>query len=78
MRGFTPDERHALSLFAHPCRFDATTPDGSRIDETMRDLIARGCVVYQRWADDTGTSFGLTELGRMAARLSHVDLIGEP
>lgn len=71
MRGYTADERWALGIMGGPCIWaDALTPEGARLDGMMRVLIERGCVHWLSMVDDSGTSFCLTELGRVAAKIT--------
>jgi hypothetical protein len=70
VRGYTADERWALGVLSGPPGdFDAHEPVGARLEAAMLPLIERGCVRYRRFDDDAGTSFGLTDLGRLAFRL---------
>lgn len=71
MRPLSHDEQWALDILAGPhASLDARTPDGARLDAAMKTLIARGCVAWRRWDDDRGTSFALTDLGRLARRVA--------
>lgn len=70
MKGLSKDERWALDVLHGPSgNFDAHEPEGARLDAAMVTLVERGCVAYRRWPDDRGTSFRLTDLGRLARRV---------
>lgn len=68
MRGYAPAERRALQeCRTPPSYWDAKTPEGAFIDAGMISLVERGCATATRV--DGGTTFKLTELGRIARRL---------
>ena len=71
MKALSAEERWALTEMASGrSNANAHDPYGARLDAAMPMLIERRCVTWKRWPDDRGTTFSMTELGKLALRVS--------